>query len=71
MSANQTMFIFIYLLLILKMNIIYGFDAGFIELISSRQQNKDTTHYGMTVCALCRVTLDYLKSTYNVDKAYL
>ncbi|CAF4339605.1 unnamed protein product, partial [Rotaria sp. Silwood2] len=53
------------------MNIIYEFDAGFIELVSSRQQNKDTIHYGMTTCALYRVTLDYLKSTYNVDTAYL
>ncbi|CAF4446256.1 unnamed protein product [Rotaria sp. Silwood2] len=53
------------------MNLIYGFDAGFIELASSRQENKDTTHYGMTICALCRVTLDFLKSTYNVDTAYL
>ncbi|CAF1348949.1 unnamed protein product [Rotaria sordida] len=71
MSANQTIFIFIYLLFILRVSIIYGFDAGFIELVSTRQQNKDTTHYGMTVCALCRVTLDFLKSTYNIDTTYL
>ncbi|CAF1276448.1 unnamed protein product [Rotaria magnacalcarata] len=71
MSANQKLLIIIYLLLILKVNIIYAFDAGFIQLASSRQQNKDTTHYGMTICALCRVTLDYLKSTYNIDTTYL
>lgn len=61
----------IYLLLILKLNSIYGFDAGFIQLAQSRQSNQDTTHYGMTVCALCRVTLNVLKSTYDIDTAYL
>ncbi|CAF3711602.1 unnamed protein product [Rotaria sp. Silwood1] len=65
------MFIFIYILFILKINTIYGFDAGFIQLASARQENKDTTHYGMTICALCRVTLNFLKSTYNVDTTYL
>ncbi|CAF3877300.1 unnamed protein product, partial [Rotaria sp. Silwood1] len=59
------------MLLLSRVNIIYGFDAGFIELSSSRQNDKDTTHYGITVCALCRVTIDYLKSAYNIDTTYL
>jgi hypothetical protein len=49
-----------------------GFDAGFLELKTSlRQKDKDTTHYGITVCALCWTTVDYLKTAYRLDTSYL
>ena len=47
------------------------FDAGFRELASSRSSNKDRTHYSMTICALCRVTIDYLKTYYKINTDYL
>jgi hypothetical protein len=50
-----------------------AFDAGFLEVASAPQKDKDkdTTHYGITVCALCRVTIDYLKSAYKIDVGLL
>ncbi|CAF1224195.1 unnamed protein product [Adineta ricciae] len=48
----------------------HAFDAGFLELKSSRAL-KDTTHYSVTVCALCRATIDYLQSLPKIDIAYL
>ena len=48
-----------------------GFDAGILELRPLRQADEDTTHYSMTVCALCRATIDYLKSACRIDTTYL
>ncbi len=59
------------LLLFLTLNTSLGFDAGFLELKPTRQNDKDTTHYGITICALCRVTIDYFKSAYKIDTTYL
>ncbi|UJR20150.1 hypothetical protein I4U23_023282 [Adineta vaga] len=61
----------IFFLFLLSLNITRAFDAGFLELKSARQLNKDTTHYGITICALCRATIDYLKSLPKIDTAYL
>lgn len=60
--------IYVFLLALTKT---YAFDAGFIAMGTSRAADKDTTHYGITVCALCRVTIDYLKTTYKVNLTHL
>ena len=48
-----------------------AFDAGLLKLLSPNDAEGDTTHYSITVCALCRATIDYLKSTCQLDTAYL
>jgi hypothetical protein len=65
------MLLSIFLLLLLPLNISRAFDAGFLNLRPLRQKDQDTTHYSITVCALCRVTIDYLKSAYKIDTTYL
>ncbi|UJR38739.1 hypothetical protein I4U23_031404 [Adineta vaga] len=60
----------IFFLFLLTLTITYAFDAGFLELKSTRVL-KDTTHYSITICALCRVTIDYLRSLSNIDTSYL
>lgn len=64
-------FLFRCSLLALIFNSSFGFDAGFLEVASTRQQDRDTTHYGITVCALCRVTIDLLKTAYKIDVTQL
>ena len=64
-------FLFRFSLLALIFNSSFGFDAGFLEVASTRQQDRDTTHYGITVCALCRVTIDLLKTGYKIDVTQL
>ena len=59
------------LVLLLILNPGYAFDAGLLELSPLRQGDGDTTHYEITVCALCRVTIDYLKSAYQIDTTLL
>ncbi|CAM2704310.1 unnamed protein product [Rotaria socialis] len=49
----------------------YAFDAGFKELGTCRLKDKDTTHYGITVCGLCHVTIDYFKLAYKIDLTHL
>ena len=58
-------------LLLLTFTKNHGFDAGFLELGSSRQAQKDTTHYAITICALCRLTIDYLSSVSQIDTTHL
>jgi hypothetical protein len=60
---------FRFLLLALVYNSSFGFDAGFLEVASTRQKESDTTHYGITICALCRVTIDLLKTVNKIDVA--
>lgn len=60
-------FLICYTLLAVLLNSCSGFDAGFLEVASARQSKGDTTHYGITVCALCRVTIDLLKTFYKID----
>jgi hypothetical protein len=62
---------YILLLLLLSLNISRGFDAGILELVPVRQAEKDTTHYAITVCALCKVTIQYMKSVSKIDTTYL
>ncbi len=52
------------------MNTICAFDVGSFGLFY-RGTDHDTTHYSITVCAFCRVTIDYLKSAYKIDTTYL
>ena len=59
------------LILILSLNTCRAFDAGFRQLASARAENEDSTHYGITVCALGRVTIDYIKTTYKIDTTSL
>ncbi|CAF1095611.1 unnamed protein product [Adineta steineri] len=63
----STVFFFFFLIL----NSCYAFDAGFLDLKPSVRKDEDTTHYEITVCALCRVTIDYLQSVYKIDTKYL
>lgn len=56
--------------LLLILNVSHAFHAGFRDWKLSIQ-NKDTTHYRITICALCRVTIDYLRSEYGNAAIYL
>jgi hypothetical protein len=59
-----------FFLFFLLVNTTRAFDAGILELLPSRDIDRDTTHYSITVCAFCRVTIDYLKSAYKIDTTY-
>jgi hypothetical protein len=65
------MLLHVFFLMFLSMHTSCAFDAGYLELRTVRQEDQDTTHYSITVCALCRVTIDYLKSAYKIDTTYL
>lgn len=62
---------FIFFLVFLLLNTNRAFDAGILQLKSSNQNDEDVTHYSITVCALCRVTIDYLKTAYKIDTTFL
>ena len=59
------------LIIIFSLNTCYAFDAGFLQLASTPASNEDTTHYAITVCALSRVTIDYIKTVNRIDVTYL
>ena len=69
MKMEKILFCFTWLAVMLNSS--SGFDAGFLEVASTRQTDRDTTHYGITVCALCRVTIDLLKNSYKIDVTQL
>ncbi|CAF4561368.1 unnamed protein product, partial [Didymodactylos carnosus] len=57
-----------YYLFLLYLNTSGAFDAGLLELRPFRDtKEEDTTHYEITVCAVCRVTIDYLKQVYKTN----
>lgn len=67
----MSQFFIVLCLFLFPLNSVNGFDAGFLQLVPVLPKGSDTTHYSMTVCALCRVTIDYLRTAYHLDTTYL
>ncbi len=65
--SRSKMLSIILILLISLLNSIRAFDAGFLQLGPNQGSDNDTSHYGMTVCALSRVTVDYMRTVYKID----
>jgi hypothetical protein len=69
--VDKKMLAYIFVILLFSLNTICGFDAGLLELRPLRQKDGDTTHYAITVCALCNVTIQYMKSVSKIDTTFL